>query len=175
MKKSFINVENAQCLLIPLRSVGFKGSSDCSSNDVILSCKDLTCTLRSLLPSSFWIEELYKAPGILDGGFISFCLRIQGWVMFNHALTEGWATENAFMISWFHDLIFLVHPSPLCTLWPVPKMEQVPAFDALWSCQMLHTHLGSLKNCTVPFGGKFTPVFPCKWNRLRLFNLTSLQ
>lgn len=108
MKKSFINVENAQCLLIPLRSVGFKGSSDCSSNDVILSCKDLTCTLRSLLPSSFWIEELYKAPGILDGGFISFCLRIQGWVMFNHALTEGWTTENAFKI----DLIFPAHPLP---------------------------------------------------------------
>ena len=42
---------------------------------------------------------LYPEP-FLAGG------RLQGWATFNHALTKGWATENAFMI----DLILPAHP-----------------------------------------------------------------
>ena len=57
---------------------------------------------------------------VLVGGWVTsdFCAYSRGGPPQFCQMTWGWATENQYL----KKKIFIVHPPPPCTLWPVPYM-----------------------------------------------------
>lgn len=71
----------------------------------------------------------------------------------------------AFVFShYYHSLWINTRPVRCEMKWKSPSHRKL-----FKCCQMAHTHPVSfylLKLFPVPFGGKFLPVFPCKWKAL---------